>query len=508
MRAKVNSTASAKTAASKTTTTEPSDVTKAAYNDKPERFKLGEAAYLGLNIFNGVTNDELKKELNFPYSIKTYKQMTYHSTINAALTLFDNLVSKADWIFKPPLDATEEELNQAKIINQMMLDLEDQTWSEFISDALSCNVYGFSVHEKVYRRRTKSNGSKYNDGIIGWRKLPIRNQESIEKFIFTADGNKIQGVKQNLSAISDAYNQFSGRTVKEVVLPRSKVMLFRAGKHKGDPFGKSLLRDAYLAWRFLTVIEEIEANGVAKDLAGLPVLKLPAQYLAADASPQQQSIRAYYENVMRNMQLNQQSAMILPQTFDPDTKQPMFSLELLSLNGGKAMDTSKIKEYYKNLILVSLFADILTMGQNSTGSYSLAEAKNTLSGNAAEAMLRRLCDVINEELIRQTYELNGWDTSRMGRMDYDNTQSASMEEVGKFYQRLAAVGFLPKTHDVINKGLSVLGVDPLDSDVDLDSVLTDKTSRSGEGMQEGLPSGTGDAVGTIGAGTLNADNTA
>jgi hypothetical protein len=67
------------------------------------------------------------------------------------------------------------------------------------------------------------------------------------------------------------YNRYSARTNNTVLLPRSKILLFRAGRHKGDPFGKSMLRDAYLAWRFLSVIEEIEANGVAKDLAGLPV---------------------------------------------------------------------------------------------------------------------------------------------------------------------------------------------------------------------------------------------
>ena len=246
-------------------------IEKANLDEKPERFKMGEAAYLGLNVFNGVSNDELKRELNFPLSIQTYKQMTYHSTINAALTLFDNLVSKADWVFKAPKDATKKEKKQAEIINQMMNDMEDQTWSDFISDALSSNVFGFSVHEKVYRRRTKSSGSKYNDGYIGWKKLPIRNQETIEKFIFSDDGNDLLGVKQNLSAIASNYNRYSGRALKTVILPKSKIILFRSGKHKGDPYGKSILRDAYLAWRFLTVIEEIEANGVAKDLAGLPV---------------------------------------------------------------------------------------------------------------------------------------------------------------------------------------------------------------------------------------------
>ena len=66
-------------------------------NESPDRFKMSEMAYSGLNIFDGVSVDELKKELNFPYNIKTYKQMSYHSTINAALTLYEGLILKASW---------------------------------------------------------------------------------------------------------------------------------------------------------------------------------------------------------------------------------------------------------------------------------------------------------------------------------------------------------------------------------------------------------------------------
>ena len=76
--------------------------------------------------------------------------------------------------------------------------------------------------------------------------------------------------KQNLSSINDIYNRFSKRS-NLINIPRSKFLLFRTGKHRGDPFGKSPLRDAYLAWRFLTALEELEATGVAKDLNGLPV---------------------------------------------------------------------------------------------------------------------------------------------------------------------------------------------------------------------------------------------
>lgn len=474
-------------------------IEKATMGDTPERFKLSEAGYLGLNVYAGVTQDEIKKELNFPTSIQTYKQMSYHGTINSALTLFDTLVSKADWKFKAPKDATNVELDQARIINEMMHDLQGQTWSEFISDALSFNVYGFSVHEKVYRRRTKESGSKYNDGLIGWKKLPIRNQETIQRFVFSDDGNDIIGVRQDITQISDPYNRYSQRSNNAVVLPRSKIMLFRTGKHKGDPYGKSPLRDAYLAWRFLSVIEEIEANGVAKDLAGLPVLKLPPQYLAADASPDQKAIRAYYENVMRNLQVNQQSALILPQAYDQDTRQPLFSLELLSLNGSKAMDTNKIKEYYKNLILTSLFADLLTMGQTGGGSFALGQIKSSLSGNAAEAMLKKITQVINDDLIRQTYELNGWDTSRMGYMDFDNIQTEDLESFSKAIQRYASTSVLEIDRPVLNRIRESVGIDSLPDDEEPNKdLIPAKTSRSGDGMKT---AGEGTATSPSGADT-------
>ena len=238
--------------------------------DTPERFRLGELGRLGLSTIGGITNEELKRELNWPTSIKTFKTMHYHGTINSAITLFDNIIGKATWSVVPPKDATEEEKKQCKAVETMMHDMEG-TWSEFIRDVLSMNIYGFSVHEKVYRRRLTTNGSKYNDGIIGWKKLPIRSQETVEKFIFSPDGNEILGVKQNLSAVNDNYNRFSNRIANEVVLPISKILLFRAGKHRGDPFGKSPLREAYLAWRFLTALEDLEATSIAKDVSGLPV---------------------------------------------------------------------------------------------------------------------------------------------------------------------------------------------------------------------------------------------
>lgn len=455
---------------------------KTALTDTPDRFKLGESGYMGLSIFSGVSTDEIKRELNFPYNIKIYKEMSYHSAINASLTLFENIVGKATWSFKPPVDATAEEIKQCKLVQSMMDDME-HTWPEFIRDTLSMNIFGFTVHEKVYRKRLKANGSMFDDGLIGWKKLPIRAQETIQKFIFSDDGNEIRGVKQNLSGVTDLYNRYENRVTNEVIMARAKFMLFRAGRHRGDPFGKSPLRDAYLAWRFLTALEDLEAVGVAKDLNGLPILMLPPQYLSEDATPEQKAIKTYYENAMRNLQMNQQSAMILPNAYDPDSKKPLFSLELLSVDGKKAFDISKIKEYYKNLIMTSLFSDVLIMGQSATGSFALGAIKNSLSGAASEGMIKVICEVINQDLIKQTYELNGWDVSRRGTMDYDNLEDADLETLSKFLQRTASVGLIEKDREVLNFVRSSMGVDVLPNDLAPQTdLITPETSRAGDGM--------------------------
>ena len=473
--------------------------------DQPERFRLGEMGSLGLRTFSGVTQDELKAELNWPRSINTFRDMSYHSAVNAPLTLFENIISKATWTYKPPADATEEEKEQAKIINQMMQDME-QPWSEFIRDVLSSNVFGFSVHEKVFRKRYKANGSLYDDGIIGWKKLPIRVQESISKFIFSEDGNEIIGVQQNLSAINDIYNRFSSRG-NLINIPRSKFLLFRTGKHRGDPFGKSPLRDAYLAWRFLTALEELEATGVAKDLNGLPVLMLPAQYLAADAPPEVQAIRQYYEGVMRNLQMNEQSAVILPQVIDPESKQPMFKLDLLSVDGKKNFDISKIKEYYKTLIFVSLFADILIQGTTSTGSFALGTIKNSLSGAYAERLISSIAEVLQNDLIKMTYQLNGWDESRMGMFDFDGIEPADLDTFSSAIMRMGASGYVPKTLEVINAVLSNLGIDPLPEDTVLEDILPESKSRSGDGAAAGTGNGTSNSVASQDNSIANMSNT-
>jgi len=212
---------------------------------------------------------------------------------------------------------------------------------------------------------------------------------------------------------------------------------------------------------------------------------------------------------MRNLQMNSQSAMILPNAYDPETKQPLFKLDLLSVNSKKSYNISEIKEYYKNLIFTSLSSDILIMGQSSTGSFALGAIKNSLAASHAQNLLSVITEVLNYDLIRQTYELNGWDVARRGRLDVDNLQEADLESISKYWQRVTSVGLVEKDREVLNAIRIAGGIDALPSDLEpQQELLTATTSRSGDGMAKGSGNGTSDAVASTDTSSTNLDNAA
>lgn len=496
----------------KTIKTEEVEIEKAKGIDEPERFRLGSIGYSGLKIFDGVVESEMVKELRYPESNKTYKKMLLHPAVNSSLALHKNMVGKATYRVVEPKDATAEEKQRTEIIRQMLLEDMETSLESVVAEAMTMIDYGFAPIEKIFRRRTKDSGSLYDDGLIGIRKLSLRHQESIENFKFDDAGENVLGIKQNIALLSDPYNRFTRRATTEVVIPRSKFMLFTAGDVKTNPFGTSPLRNVYLPWKYLGAIEELEASGVAKDLQGLPVLKIPMKYMREDASPEEKRVYTWAQNIVRNIQMNSQSGLVFASDLDPESKQPFFSMDLLSTEGKKNYDTTKIKEYYRMMIFVGLSADVLLQGTGETGSFAIGSLKTTLTGQAVENYLKHIVEVLNNDLIRQLYELNGWDASRRCTVDYEGFEDVQLEEYSKAIQRMAATGMLPKTLDVINANLRSLGIDELPSETtqeELDGMLGDMTSRSGDGMSQGLNSGTGSADGSSGnASDTNADNAA
>lgn len=477
---------------------------------------LGEKGFTGLIVLGGDVFEECSSELRWPKAGETYKRMAKDGAIAPALDLVEMMISRVPWTVKIP-DGYEEELKEkAEFLRQCMEDMEHD-WQSFIKQVVSFNRYGFSVHEKVYRYRRKENGSRFDDGLIGIKKLPIRSQDSIDGWKWKNKGRELAGLYQKvvLPGQSEDYSGWDFSYKEETVrkfIPRKKFLLFRNNPLKDSPTGVSPLNGCWQAWKYKKAYEESLAIAVAQDANGFKVLYLPPQYLKADATDADKAVFEEYQKILANMHQAKQSGLILPLILDENGNK-MFEFDIKSITGQKSYDVKEIIDHYNAEILTCLFADFLSLGSNGSGSFALAETKVSVIEMAIESKLMEIRSQLNHDLVPQLWALNGWDTNVLPYFDFGNVAKESLDEIGKFIQRVKAVGMLPRAPEVVNWVLRQADVPYRIKDgtqqEELDAILGESTSRSGDGMKEGLPGGTGLAVGSSGdSSTSNNENNA
>jgi hypothetical protein len=94
-------------------------------------------------------------------------------------------------------------------------------------------------------------------------------------------------------------------------------------------------------------------------------------------------------------------------------------------------------------------------------------------------------------------------------MDFDNLQPESLDELGKFFQRVASTSLIEVDREVLNAVRSAVGVDPMPDDLPpQEDLLPGYASRAGDGMSKGSGNGTSDSVASTDTSSLNVDNAA
>jgi hypothetical protein len=428
----------------------------------PTPVGLNERGTTGLHMSNGQVFEEINADLRYPASLQTYKLMSYDPTVAAAVNTIKSLVRRTEYnvVYDDVEDGdlTDEQKQMASLITQCMHDME-HTWSDFMNEAISIIEYGYSIHEKVYKRRRGLTGkykSKYDDELLGWAKLPIRSQDTIYKWLYDAKGQRLLAVEQDLSAVNGRYylageNIGKGFSSTKIKLPMSKILHLTHDMKRGNPEGSSILRSCYVPWKYKSKIEEYEAIGIARDLGGLPIVELPPEYMSENASEDKKAVFAYMKDVIRNIHANEQAGLVMPKFVDPETKQDIFGFRLEGVSGGgKQYDTDAIIKRYENKILMTFLADVLKMGQDSTGSYALSDSKTNLLAVGISAIMNEILDIVNRDLIPQTLLMNGFDISgELPVIRHGDLDERDIDKLGKFVQQTVTSGAME-----VDEGLS------------------------------------------------------
>lgn len=472
--------------------------------------RLGEIGFTGLKVDNGVIQENVIRDLTFPYSVNTYKEMSYDSSISSAINTIKDFVQGVEWSF----DETEEGIdpNYPKGFLKQCSEDMDRTFGEYLNESLSILEYGFNVQEKVWKRRNQSGKykSKYDDGLIGWAKLPTRSQDTIRKWIFTDDGRDLLGVQQDLALVpQNSRTRFTalGDSAGRINIPRDKFMLFRYDPVRNNPQGRSPLNNCYISWMYKKQLEETEASGIAKDMGGMMLIELPPEYMSEDAPNDKKQVFEYCKNLIRNYHVNQQAGVIFPRYIEETSKQNVFNLRLLGIEGGgKNYDLEATIKRHDMKILMTFLADVLALGHDGTGSFALSSDKTNLLAKKIASVLSYITKTFNEDLIPETFRRNGWSDKVVPKLVHSDLEKADFDSIGKLLQRVVSVGAMEVDKSLSNylRSQLPLGEEGLGEALD-EKLLPNSTSKASQSQGS---SGTGNSQQGGSGSDTNSDNAA
>jgi hypothetical protein len=408
-------------------------------DDVPEASEVQQVApeielgVTGIKRAGGYIDEEFLPALRGRKAIQVFKEMSLNdSMVGALMFAIDKLIRQVEWRVVP-CDQTPEQVEAAEFVEQCMEDMS-HSWDDFIGEVLSMLVYGFSWHEIVYKKRIgpwESDGkkrSKYTDGKIGWRKMPIRSQETMLRWVFDETG----GVR--------ALVQLAPPQYKTTVIPIEKSLLFRTDVSKGNPEGRSLLRNAYRSWYFKKRLEEFEAVGVERDLAGMPVARVPADYLTAPKGSKQDKVVQSFRRMVRGVRRDENEGLVLPAQYDQETKQPLFDFELMTSGGSRQFDTTTIIQRYEQRILMAVLADFILVGHEGVGSYSMHTDKTGIFRASLNSIVGAIADTLNRHAIPRLFEVNGWKPDELPKFEPSNVDPPDLQQLAAFITSTAGAG--------------------------------------------------------------------
>lgn len=406
-------------------------VTKA----KPSSTDFMEVGSAGLHQNGGIVADDFLRQLQGKQKYANFREMADNDpVVGGYLNGIEMIVRSVDWSVKPADENDERAVAEAEFVSGCLTDMST-TWDDTLASILTFLVYGFSYHEIVYKYRKgytndAKTQSKYNDGRIGWRKLPIRSQDTVQKWEFDTNGG-IQGMWQ-----LDPNAPEKGL----VYLPIDKCLLFRTTTKLNNPEGRSILRNAFVPWYYKRRIQEIEAIGIERDLAGMPVAYVPPQLLSNNATSEERSALDAIKQIVRNIKRDEQEGIVFPLAYDPDTKLPAYDLKLLSTGGRRQFDTNEIVTRYDQRIAMTVLADFMLLGHEGVGTQALSVSKIELFLTSLTAYLSQISETFNQYAIPRLMRLNGVNEELSPYLTYSPPKNIDLDGIAKYITALAQAG--------------------------------------------------------------------
>jgi hypothetical protein len=412
----------------------------------------------GLRESSGLIDEDFLHQLRGRNGVRTYKEMSLNSPIiGSALNVIEMLVTQTEWRVEPAEGNESPEAKKEAEDTEGALGDMSHTFEELIEEVLSMLTYGWSYFEMVWKirrgqTRNPQTNSKFDDGLWAWRKIEIRGQDTLDRWAFDEEGG-LDGMIQQ-----DEY-----RAQEPTLVPIEKALLFRTKIRKNNPEGMALLRPAVIPYWYVKRIEQFEAIGIERELAGMPFFEVPPDLLASDASAGDIALRTQLENMITSIRRDERYGGLIPSSVNEDGTPSQFKFSLVSTGGKRQVETDPVIKRHESRMLMVFLAQFLLLGMDGVGARALGDTFTDLFGQALGALMDKIASVINRFAIRRRQAMNGKPQDLDPRLVHGDVSGPDVAKLGQYLLALAGIG-LDMSSDAVQRKLFEIGGLPVEDE--------------------------------------------
>ena len=289
---------------------------------------------------------------------------------------------RSTWKGIPASDAPAD-LEAAEFLESCLHDMST-TWWRVVQFALSSGPFGFADVNTVFKRRLgrvpggKVPASRYEDGLIGLRKMAPRRQETIDHWVFDENGGPIAMVQKNPNSGID------------IEIPIENIIHFISGDDRGGWEGLGWLEPGYNIAHMIWNLEVFAGIGWQRALVGVPSFT----YLEI---PDEQT-RTELENMMKGLIVNKKQYVTVPGFLG--------EFKLLTVENTNADSLlSHISQLRWEMLMLAL-GTYLRLGSTVSGSRALSFPLIEMFRIGVNGNLDMVRDTLNKHLVPRLFAAN------------------------------------------------------------------------------------------------------
>ncbi len=445
----------------------------------------------GIEYHGGQVNEEFQRELQDDGGVRIFTEMATNPVVAAVLFAIEMAQRQVSWMVEP--GGEDKKDTKAAEFLEGCLDDMSATFDDVVSQVFSMLVYGYAVAEIIYKKRLGQKPkkytqdpakSRYDDGLIGWRRWQFISPKSMpagNRWAFDEYG-RVQAVHQQASP------DYTFRT-----LPMEKALLFRTTTKYDNPEGLSILRAQYMPWYYQRNLSEVEAISAERMGAGFPVMYLgEGPIKKGNNNDFEQS-----KNIVRNIRVDEQMGMVIP--FPKlGTAAPGHGVlfELVSPPSRGGVNFHEVIERYEKRMAMVVLGQFIFLGMTQIGAQALNQSATDTFQMSIGAWSDMVADVINRFAVPRLMALNPFKLQVLPKVTHSLVGVPDLQGMADFINKLVGSQIIEPDQELENYLREMANL-PEKQEIEIDIV---------PGLEDGGEEGDGGVEGEGGAGVEPEDD--